>query len=95
MSRGTPLWYTSGMRKKTQNQFKVVIERDEDGYFVASVPALPGCVTQAKTMPELTSRVRDAIRLCLQHARVDKQYRARIQRFAYEPTFVGLQVVAV
>jgi len=47
------------MRKNIlkQNQFKVVIERDEDGYFVASVPALPGCHTQAKALPELMESV--------------------------------------
>ena len=33
---------------KIQN-YKVIIERGEEGYFVAQVPALPGCVTQAKT----------------------------------------------
>lgn len=46
-------------------QFKVIIERDEDGYFVASVPALPGCHTQAKTPPELNARLKEAIKLCL------------------------------
>lgn len=46
-------------------QFKVIIERDEDGYFVASVPALPGCHTQAKTIPELNTRLKEAIKLCL------------------------------
>ena len=47
-------------------EFNVVIERDEDGYFVASVPALPGCHTQAKSQGELMVRVREAIALCLE-----------------------------
>ena len=37
-------------------KFAVVVERDEDGYYVASVPELPGCHTQAKTLDELTVR---------------------------------------
>jgi len=46
--------------------FDVVVERDEDGYYVASVPALHGCHTQAKSLDELVSRVQEAIRLCLE-----------------------------
>ncbi|HII86268.1 TPA: type II toxin-antitoxin system HicB family antitoxin [Candidatus Bathyarchaeota archaeon] len=38
-----------------------MVERDEDGVYVASVPELPGCHTQAKTLDELTKRVREAI----------------------------------
>ena len=45
--------------------FDVVIERDEEGYFVASVPALPGCHTQAKSLDELMDRAREAIAVCL------------------------------
>lgn len=47
-------------------QFDVVVEKDSAGYFVASVPALPGCHTQAKSLDELMERVREAIELCLE-----------------------------
>ena len=47
-------------------EFSVVIERDEEGYYVASVPALPGCHTQARSLDELMDRVREAITLCLE-----------------------------
>ncbi|MBS0365925.1 MAG: type II toxin-antitoxin system HicB family antitoxin [Proteobacteria bacterium] len=47
-------------------QFDVVVEKDSDGYFVASVPALPGCHTQAKSLDDLMERVREAIALCLE-----------------------------
>jgi predicted RNase H-like HicB family nuclease len=47
-------------------QFDVVIERDSTGYFVASVPALPGCHTQAKSLDDLMDRIREAIELCLE-----------------------------
>lgn len=39
----------------------MVIERDEDGWFVGSVPSLPGCHTQARTLDELAVRMREAI----------------------------------
>jgi predicted RNase H-like HicB family nuclease len=47
-------------------KFAVVVERDENGYYVASVPELPGCHTQAKTLDELTVRVKEAIEAYLE-----------------------------
>ena len=47
-------------------QFDVVIERDEEGYYVATVPRLPGCHTQARSLDEVTQRIREAIELCLE-----------------------------
>jgi predicted RNase H-like HicB family nuclease len=47
-------------------EYTVVIEHDEDGYFVASVPALPGCHTQARSLDELEERIKEAISLCLE-----------------------------
>ncbi|MBU4481058.1 type II toxin-antitoxin system HicB family antitoxin, partial [Patescibacteria group bacterium] len=58
------------MAKKLQ-QFKIIIEQDEDGYFVGSVPSLPGCHTQAKTLTELNKRIREAILLCREVAKTD------------------------
>lgn len=80
---------------RDKRQFRVIIEQDEDGYFVASAPGLPGCYTQAKNISELTKRIRDAISLCLEVAKVDPQYRDQINNFAYEPMFVGLETVDV
>jgi predicted RNase H-like HicB family nuclease len=51
---------------KAKRKFTVVIEQDEDGYYVATVPALRGCHTQAKTLDTLMKRVREVIQLCLQ-----------------------------
>ena len=47
-------------------EYTVVIERDEEGYLVASVPALPGCHTQARSMDELLARTKEAIQLYLE-----------------------------
>jgi len=47
-------------------EFSVIIEKDEDGYFVATVPELRGCHTQAKSLDTLMKRIREAITLCLE-----------------------------
>jgi predicted RNase H-like HicB family nuclease len=46
-------------------KFDVVIRKDQDGYFVASVPSLPGCHTQARSLEELEPRIEEAVALCL------------------------------
>ena len=51
---------------KPKRKFTVVIERDEDGFYVATVPCLQGCHTQAKNLDTLMKRVREVIELCLQ-----------------------------
>jgi predicted RNase H-like HicB family nuclease len=51
---------------KSQRKFTVVIERDEDGFYVATVPTLAGCHTQAKTLDTLMKRIREAIELYLE-----------------------------
>ncbi|MGH8569767.1 MAG: type II toxin-antitoxin system HicB family antitoxin [Gammaproteobacteria bacterium] len=67
------------------HQFDVIIERDEEGYFIASVPSLPGCHTQAKSLDVLMQRIREAIELCLE-----------VQGTLPEPlVFVGVQRVTV
>ncbi len=47
-------------------KFAVVVEKDEEGYYVASVPELPGCHTQAKTLDKLMARVKEAIEAYLE-----------------------------
>ena len=46
--------------------FNVIVEVDEDGYYVASVPQLRGCHTQARSLDDLMQRIREAIDLCVQ-----------------------------
>ena len=47
-------------------KFGVVVEKDEDGYYVASVPELPGCHTQAKTLDQVMKRIKEAIEVYLE-----------------------------
>jgi predicted RNase H-like HicB family nuclease len=65
-------------------EFSVLIEQDEDGMLIGTVPDLKGCHTQAKTLPTLLKRIKEAILLCLE---VEKE----IPRLK----FVGLQEVEV
>lgn len=57
------------MKKK----FNVIIEQDEDGWFVSEVVELPGCHTQAKTMEQLVERTKDAISLYLEAKKGKKE----------------------
>lgn len=70
-------------------RFKILIERDEDGMFIASVPQLPGCHTQGETYEKAIKNIEDAIRLCLEVAREDPDYARRIT-LAPIPSFMGI-----
>ena len=50
---------------KRSDPFTVIVEQDEEGYYVANVPELRGCHTQAKSLDLLMKRVAEAITLCL------------------------------
>ena len=52
---------------KNSRKFTVIIERDEEGYYVATVPALRGCHTQARSLDTLMKRTREAIEVCLEN----------------------------
>ena len=47
-------------------EYTIVIEKDEDGYYVGSVPALPGCHTQGTSIDQLLERMQEAIALWLE-----------------------------
>ena len=49
-----------------KREFSVFIEKDEDGYYVGSVPELKGCHTQAKSLDELMERIKEAMLLCME-----------------------------
>ncbi len=70
-----------------RKEFTVIIEQDEDGIYVASVPELEGCHTQAETLDELRERVKETIQLYLE---VESDL---INEVPLE--FIGIQKVAV
>lgn len=47
-------------------KYRVLIEQDEDGVFIAEVPSLPGCVSQGETRAEALENVREAIAVYLE-----------------------------
>lgn len=66
-------------------EFDVVVEQDSEGFYVGSVPSLPGCHTQARSLDELISRTREAIALYLEVETVETE----------NLNFVGVQRVSV
>ena len=54
------------MGMKMKNEYTILIEKDEDGYYVGSIPALPGCHSQARSIDLLMERMEEAIALWLE-----------------------------
>jgi predicted RNase H-like HicB family nuclease len=54
---------------KQAREFYVVIERDEDGYYVGEVPQLRACYSQGRTLEELLENIREVIRMCLEEGK--------------------------
>lgn len=59
--------------KTTTYSFPVIIEKDEDGFFVADCPDLAGCHSQGKTLEKAITNIRDAIKLHLKILKEEKQ----------------------
>jgi predicted RNase H-like HicB family nuclease len=65
-------------------EFSVIVERDSEGWYIASVPELQGCHTQAKSLDKLMERIREAIELCLE-----------VETGIPPQQFIGVQRIAV
>jgi len=65
-------------------EFFVIIEKDEDGYYVGEVPQLKGCYSQAKSLDELVGNIREVIELCLEEEDAE-----------FIPQFVGIHRVEI
>lgn len=65
-------------------EYYMLVEQDEEGWFVGSVPELPGCHTQGRTIEELATRMREAVELWLENSPV-----------VASMNFVGVHRVAV
>ena len=64
--------------------FNVIIEQDNEGFYVASVPELKGCHTQAKSLDVLLDRIKEAIALCVE-----------VDDIAIPNQFIGFQRISV
>lgn len=85
LARTPTICHGLGVRKTGKQEFSVIVERDEEGYYVASVPALPGCHTQARSLDKLIERIREAVELSLE---VDGSSPDQFE-------FIGVQRIAV
>jgi len=74
--------YILSMKKKIYN-FTVVIEKCEDGFFIAEVPSLKGCYTQGKTVEEAMKNIKEVIEMCLE------------EQEASQNEFIGVQKIEV
>lgn len=74
-------------------QFKVLIEQDEDGWYVASVPELPGCHTQGKTLEEVRKRIKEAIELVLEADKDLKEEKLASPKSPFH--FFGIEEVTI
>jgi predicted RNase H-like HicB family nuclease len=72
------------MMEVTKREFYVIIERDEDGYYVGEVPQLKACYSQGETIDELLVNIKEVIELCLEEEGDENI-----------PEFVGIQKVVI
>ena len=73
--------------------FRIIIEQDEDGVFVAKCPTLPGCHTQGKTYEQVVKRMEEAVILYVEVLKERSQLKDLIERV--QPKFFALQDLAV
>lgn len=75
------------MRQK--RQFPLIIEKDEDNFFVVECPVLPGCYTQAKSLDEAVKNIEEVIEMCLEE-KENKEFLA-----SYHPQSFIFQTLTV
>lgn len=74
---------------ETKRVYQVIIEQDEDGFFVAECPALRACYTQGKTYEEVMENIRDVIEMCLE------EYKAKGEEPPSQPEIIGVRRLEV
>ena len=67
-----------------QQEFYVIIERDEDGYYVGEVPQLKACYSQGETIDELIQNIKEVIELCMEEEKEESK-----------TEFVGIQKIVI
>ncbi|MGJ5675671.1 MAG: type II toxin-antitoxin system HicB family antitoxin [Nostochopsis sp.] len=72
------------MLDTNKREFYVIIELDEDGYYVGEVPQLKACYSQGETIDELMNNIKEVIELCLEE-----------ETDANFTEFVGIQKVVI
>jgi len=78
------------MKQPHELNFNVVIEQDEDGWYVATAPDLPGCYTQGKTLEQARNRIREAIQLVLD---TEPGISKELEQANSKPRFFGIETI--
>lgn len=66
-------------------EYDVILEKDEEGWYIATVPAIQGCYTQGRTLSEVIERIKEAIEVCIVADGLEKKFLK----------FVGIQRVEI
>jgi predicted RNase H-like HicB family nuclease len=74
---------------KRKHAFQVIVEQDEDGFFIAECPALRACYTQGRTYEEVMENIRDVIAMCLE------DLKANGKKVPKQAEIIGVQRVEV
>ncbi len=72
-----------------KNQFPVIVEKGEDGFYIVECPVFHGCISQGKTLDEALKNIREAIELCLE----EKENRDIIK--SYQLKEIGLHAITL
>ncbi len=86
VKEGRPPLLRQDVQSRDKRRLTVLLERDEDGYYVASVPELRGCHTQGETLDEVLENIRDAASLCLGVEQEDEEVKL---------VFIGVHTIEV
>ena len=69
---------------ETKGEFYMMVEQDEDGFFVGEIPQLKACYSQGKTLDELVENIKEVIEMCLEEEEFDQTSK-----------FIGVQKVTI
>ena len=73
--------------------FQVLVQRDEDGVYISSCPAIPGCHTQGDTYEEALSNIKEAIKLNIEHKKF--QDKSSLDKYSRYPKFIATEELSI
>ena len=74
---------------RTKRTFQVIVEQDEDGFFVAECLALRACYSQGRTFEEVIENITDVIELCLE------EYKSAKRKIPKQPEIIGVKRIEI
>lgn len=80
---------TDIIKTMKKNQFPIIVEKGEDGFYVVECPIFHGCISQGKTLDDAIKNIKEAIELCLE----EKENKEIIK--SYKPTEISLHAITL